>query len=410
MSRFLAYTSPAAGHLFPLIPGLLELRRRGHEVHVATAPSLVGIASAAGLDARPVDERILAVEVADHELPERDRLRDGLAQLMGRGPHEIDDLRRLVDELRPDAVLVDTIAYGAASAAEASGLPWATTLPSLLPYPGDGIPPYGLGMAPRHDLVGRIRDRVLWRLVARGYGKAMLPPLNRLRTGVGLAELTSPHGYTLAPTRLIVLTGPPLEYPRTSLPGNVRMVGAQSWDPPGEAPAWLDEPGDPWVLVTCSTDYQADEALARAALDGLAGEPVRVVVTLADAYDHFDHPVPANARIERFVPHGAVLARAVAVVCPGGMGVVAKSVGARVPIVAVPFGRDQPEVARRVVEAGAGVEVDRKRLDAAAVRDAVRAARRLDLPAPPDDPAGNAARFADAASELVAAAAPVAAA
>ena len=31
--------------------------------------------------------------------------------------------------------------------------------------------------------------------------------------------------------------------------------------------AWLDEPGDPWVLVTCSTDYQADGSLALAAVD-----------------------------------------------------------------------------------------------------------------------------------------------
>lgn len=31
MSTFLAYTSPAAGHLFPLVPGLLELQRRGHD-------------------------------------------------------------------------------------------------------------------------------------------------------------------------------------------------------------------------------------------------------------------------------------------------------------------------------------------------------------------------------------------
>ena len=34
MARFLAYTSPATGHLFPLVPGLLELIERGHEVRL----------------------------------------------------------------------------------------------------------------------------------------------------------------------------------------------------------------------------------------------------------------------------------------------------------------------------------------------------------------------------------------
>jgi spore maturation protein CgeB len=34
MARYLAFTSPATGHLFPLVPGLLELQARGHRVEV----------------------------------------------------------------------------------------------------------------------------------------------------------------------------------------------------------------------------------------------------------------------------------------------------------------------------------------------------------------------------------------
>ena len=30
MARYLAYTSPARGHLYPIVPTLRELRRRGH--------------------------------------------------------------------------------------------------------------------------------------------------------------------------------------------------------------------------------------------------------------------------------------------------------------------------------------------------------------------------------------------
>jgi UDP:flavonoid glycosyltransferase YjiC (YdhE family) len=141
----------------------------------------------------------------------------------------------------------------------------------------------------------------------------------------------------------------------------VRFVGAQSWDPPAPEPEWLREPGEPWVLVTCSTEYQGDEALAAAAIDALRGEPVRVVVTLADAHGA-ELPSAPNARVERFVPHGPVLERAAAVVCHGGMGIVQKSIARGVPVVAVPFGRDQPEVARRVVESGAGVALRAKRL------------------------------------------------
>jgi UDP:flavonoid glycosyltransferase YjiC (YdhE family) len=56
------------------------------------------------------------------------------------------------------------------------------------------------------------------------------------------------------------------------------------------------------------------------------------------------------------------------------MGIVQKALGASVPVVAVPFGRDQPEVGRRLRECGAGRVVSRRRLRAERLRAAVREA------------------------------------
>jgi UDP:flavonoid glycosyltransferase YjiC (YdhE family) len=56
------------------------------------------------------------------------------------------------------------------------------------------------------------------------------------------------------------------------------------------------------------------------------------------------------------------------------MGVTQKALGCGVPVVAVPFGRDQPEVARRVEVAGAGVRLPRNRLRPDTLRAAVAAA------------------------------------
>jgi UDP:flavonoid glycosyltransferase YjiC (YdhE family) len=403
MATFLAYTSPAAGHAFPLVPGLLSLQARGHEVHLRTAPDLVDGIRAAGLRAGAVDRR----------LPEMDgdgggqRLRQGLAGLMARGDIEGRDLAGAIAETDPDVLLIDTNAYGAAVAAKASGRPWATILPSVLPLPGKGIPAYGLGMRPMGGRAGRLRDRALSLLIERLYARAMLPGLNGLRADAGLRPLRSPLEHLLGPDRLIVLAGDPLEYPRVDLPARVRLVGAQLWDPPAEAPPWLLEEGDPWVLVTCSTGYQGDQALAAAAIEALRDEPVRVLVTLAGAYDQANGlPVAANARVERFVPHGPVLERAAAVVCHAGMGIVHKAISAAVPIVAVPFGRDQPEVARRVVESGAGVALRPRRLSPARLRRAFRESIALAPSARAASArlraAGGPARFADAAEELAA--------
>jgi UDP:flavonoid glycosyltransferase YjiC (YdhE family) len=407
MSTFLVYTPPAAGHVFPLVPGLRELVARGHTVHVRTAPDLLDVLRGQGLAATPIAAEVLAIEVEDWTAEGgNQQLREGLTGLMRRGPAELADLEAAIETVRPDVLLVDVNTYGAAVAAEASGLPWGKTLPSLLPWPGPGIPPYGLGLAPARGPLGRLRDRLLWPAVLRAFGKAMLEPLNQLRALRDLAPYRATLDSVVQADRLLLLTGEPLEYPRAELPPGTRMVGAQLWDPPAPTPGWLTAAGDPWVLVTCSTDYQGDEVLARTAVEALADLPVRVALTLGDAYDKVQLDVdPDRVRVERFLPHSAVIAHAAAVVCHGGMGIVTKAVAAGVPVVAVPFGRDQPEVARRVVEAGAGVQVPARKLDAARLRAAVTTALasgpQVRARAAAIDPAANAARFADAAAELL---------
>lgn len=394
MTHYLAYTPMAAGHLFPLVLGLTELHTRGHHVVVLTHPDLVDTLRGIGLDAQPIGSELVARK---REATAQGRP-DTIEAQIARARLELDDLHAAVSQHRPDALLVDVNTHGANVAAELTGLPWAVTMPSLLPYPGPGIPPYSLGMAPRDDVVGRIRDRVLWKLVERGFARAILPGVNALRREHGLAPHRTPYGPMLAGDLLIVLTDPPLEYPRTRLPAPVRMVGFQPWDPPTETPEWLLEPGDPWVLVTCSTDYLADERLATTAVQALRKEPVRVLVTLADAWDGARLEEAPNVRVERFLPHAAVLPHVSAVVCPSGMGVVSKSLAAGVPVVAVPFERDQPEVARRVEQAGVGVVIPAKRLSVARLRDAVARARQLSVPSA--DLSDNPRRFADAAEEL----------
>jgi UDP:flavonoid glycosyltransferase YjiC (YdhE family) len=52
--KVLAYTSPARGHLYPLVPILDELAGRGHRIPVRTLASEVALMSARGFDAAPI--------------------------------------------------------------------------------------------------------------------------------------------------------------------------------------------------------------------------------------------------------------------------------------------------------------------------------------------------------------------
>ena len=95
MSTYYAFSSPATGHTFPLVPGLLELQARGHTVHLRTSLGLVDAVRAAGLaNVEGVDPRMLEFEVKDYEASNpKERLTRGLENLMHRGPLEMAQFR-----------------------------------------------------------------------------------------------------------------------------------------------------------------------------------------------------------------------------------------------------------------------------------------------------------------------------
>ncbi|MDQ0824764.1 MGT family glycosyltransferase [Arthrobacter sp. B2I5] len=390
MSTVLAYTSPAIGHLFPMVPLLQELKDRGHDVHVRTLRPQVPLLNGEGFHAGPVDERILAVEATDYRAGNaKAALASSVETFTARARFDAPDLQKAIDEVGPDLLLIDINSWGARIQAELSGLPWATFSPYTPPLQSRGTPPFGPGLAPMSGPLGRARDAVARRLVIGAVEKLMLPRINALRSELSTGTLPPVSGademFRTAPL-MLVATSEPFEYPHPDWGPDVRMIGALGWEPPAEAPAWLRDDQDPLVLVTTSSEYQADEALVRAALAGLAAEPFTVVATLpaADAgsagagraprSDGFG-PVPANARLEHFVPHGRVLDHAAVAVTHGGMGATQKALSKGVPVVVVPFGRDQHEVAARVVAADAGVRLSRKQLTPERLRAAVHEAR-----------------------------------
>ncbi len=362
MARILAYTSPARGHLFPMVPILDELRSRGHDIALRTLSSEVEAMRERGFEAASIDPETERAEHDDYVARSQlGALKRVLRTFARRAQREAPELRRAIAELAPDAVIVDCNTWGAQAVAERWGGPWATWCPYPLPLRGREVPPFGPGLRPARGPAGRLRDALLRPLILGSYDRALLPRLNEVRRTVGLEPLADTTETFTRPPLVLYMTAEPFEYPRSAWPSNIVLVGPCAWEPPAEEPAWLAEAGRPIVLVTTSSEYQDDGRLAHAALQGLAGEDVFVVVTLP-AQDPAALEVPANARVERFLPHGPVLDRACCAVTHGGMGATQKALARGVPVCAVPFGRDQLEVARRVEVSGAGTRLSARRL------------------------------------------------
>ena len=197
--------------------------------------------------------------------------------------------------------------------------------------------------------------------------------MNPLRAELGLPPIKTIDDVYLAASAVIAYTAEPFEYPRSDWPAKLTLVGPGLWEPPAEPPDWLDKLEQPLVLVTCSTLFQNDRRLVEVASAAFAREPFDVVVTTADV-DPSGLSAPSNVRVERFLPHAPLLERAACVVCHAGMGITQKALAHGVPVVAIPFGRDQPEVARRVETAGAGVRLPARKLTSERLREAVQQA------------------------------------
>ena len=125
----------------------------------------------------------------------------------------------------------------------------------------------------------------------------------------------------------------------------------------------------PLVVVSLSSTYMAQERVLARVIEGLDPLDARVLVTTGPAIDPTSLAVRASTIVVRSAPHAQLFPHATVVVTHAGMGTVTRALASGVPLVCLPMGRDQLDVAARVVHAGAGV-----RLRAGAKPAAIRAA------------------------------------
>ena len=372
MSRILAYFQPWAGHIYTVLPTLLELARRGHEVSVAVRSDDGPPMCVKSLSAEKVD--VIGKMVVTPMLPTApDGTPEHAALVAVWGTRPAVQLRELIVQERPDCLLVDPLLWGAMVAAEASGLPWVKIAYSSMLIPTTGFRLQGPGLPPPVRLRERLSQYVSALVAAKRADDCYLPMINAVRREHGVEELAHVEDTTRRAPLTLALTAEPFEYPRRDWHPSVRFVGPAIWEPPGDPDAFLQgETTPPLVLVSSSTLPQADARLVATALEALADEPVRVIATRPPGWD--ESAIPANARLATHVPHCSLLPYTTCVVCHAGPGTTQKALAAGVPVVAVPFGRDQFEVARRVEVADAGVRLPPNELTVERLRVAFRRA------------------------------------
>lgn len=372
--RFLFALPDMAGNSPPILEVGRRLVARGHAVRMLAWPALQGAVENRGctyvpFDRTPVFERAEMERMREKGGNEMAFLRDHVLF----GP-ALACARDVLDELEghpADVAAIDFMMPGALCGAEAAGIPRALLLHSVYFYPAPGLPAFGMGFVPPRTWLGRTRDVVMRaafeRLMATG-----LRMLNEAREELRLGSLSRFEDLPACAHRVLVMTSRAYDFEADELPPNVRYVGPQlepatpgRWESP-----WPPSDTRPLVLVGLSTDQMRQVPLLRKLIRALDELDVRALVTTGPAIDPALFDAPNDVAIRQFIPHQDVMPEADLVITHAGHGTVIRALAAGVPMICIPLGRDQYDVAARVVWRGAGAKL-RSRAGHAAIKRTV---------------------------------------
>ena len=139
-------------------------------------------------------------------------------------------------------------------------------------------------------------------------------------------------------------------------------------------PVEYADPGRPLVYVTMGTLMNRDFDLFGQILAALADEPVNVLVTIGRENDPAQlEPVPANARVQRFIPQAEVLPHCAAVIHHAGAGTMFGVLSHGLPSVALPQGADNFDNGTMMADAGTAILLMPGQVNAQAITAALRA-------------------------------------
>ncbi|HVR40880.1 MAG TPA: nucleotide disphospho-sugar-binding domain-containing protein [Thermoanaerobaculia bacterium] len=385
MSRFLFAPMPFTGHVNPGLPIARELIARGHDVRWYSTPRFRRAIERTGArwipfhHAMPLDEEHLGDLFPD-------RPKEGIAQMrydikrifIDFIPGALRDLEEELEREPADVIVGDNGAAVCEAVHQRAGIPYAMYGMSILTMSSRDTAPFGLSLLPSHTWLGRQRNRALYWLVDRVIFRDANEYNAKIRRRLGLPPLDCSIFDFARGADVYLQSGvAAFDYPRSDMPANVRFIGASVPEPPADwhPPTWWNElEGKRVVLVTQGTINNDLDQLIRPAIRALANENVFVVVTTGSKVPEAVQidPLPANTRVERFIPYAHLMPKVDVLLTNGGFGSIQIALAHGVPIVSIGKTEEKPEIANRVQWSGVGIGIKVRTPKESQIRDAVR--------------------------------------
>jgi MGT family glycosyltransferase len=395
--KILIASTPATGHLNPLLAITRILLAEGHEITFLTGSAFrariessgakfVSLQGSADFDGR----NLLSVAPELKDIPPGlEWFRVAIGHLLDRLPAQHQSLLQAVQECQADVIVGDDLFFGVLPmllGSRSKRPPIVLCGTSFLHLAREDGAPNFLGLPPATTE----EQRHQYSDIAREYDEAVdQPALLRLSKdlktlGVGPLSVPLFHSVVELADAYMQLSVPRFEFPR-QIPPSVLFVGSPPIIP-GQAPLppWAHEldGSRKVVLVTQGTVANHNfQLLIAPTLAGLANEPdVLVVATTGGRpVDAIPGAVPSNARVATYLPFEWLLPRVDVLVNNGGYGSVNQAMSFGIPLVTAGMTEDKADVNARVAWSGVGVNLATNEPTQEALRAAVRTV--LDRPA-----------------------------
>jgi rhamnosyltransferase subunit B len=351
------------GDLNPYVALAQGLRERGHRPVLAIQPHFRPVVEAAGLAFRPVRPDL---DPGDPDWSRRAldprRGSEFLIRrlLMPRIRQSYEDL--LAATRGADLLLSHPLTYAGPVVAEVLGIRWAASVLAPLSLFSTDDPPLFVP-SPALAALHRRWPRALGPLIplAKRLVRPWTAPVAALRAGLGLPPGGHPiYEGQFSPMLNLAMFPRVLAGPRADWPPNTVVTGAALWDGAHgtmspELERFLDA-GPPPVVFTLGSSAVGSAGSAgfyRESLAAVARLGVRaVLLTGPDSRNRPGGRLPEGVLALPGAPHGALFARASAVVHQVGAGTLAQALRAGRPMLLVPHAHDQPDNAARTERLG----------------------------------------------------------
>jgi len=389
--KVLIVSTPATGHLNPLLPIGRSLMEEGHEVVFLTGSALrqrvedigakfLAFPSEADLDLRDHDA---VVPELKNIAPGPEWLRVALERIFVETiPAQHAGMRWALRDFPADIIVADDMMFGVVPMLRASRSerpPIVLCGTSILHLRRDDGAPLFLGLPPANNEAQRDE----YAAIARDYDRIVNQPLalrlSNILKELGVEPLSTGMYESVVELAdaYMQLSVPGFEYPR-DVPATVHFVGAPPIMPNQVSlPSWArDLDGSrKVVLVTQGTVANHDFGLlVRPTLEALAKEPDLLVVATAGGrpVDAIPGPIPDNARVASYLPFEWILPKTDVFVTNGGYGSVNQAMSFGIPIVTAGLTEDKADVNARIAWSGVGINLATNEPTPRALGEAVR--------------------------------------